>query len=50
MGIAARTRTSTTSHWVYLAYTPLPNTEQRRRASSRFKVGANNTLDAASEQ
>ena len=48
MGIALDPNFDVT-HYVYITYTPLPNTNNVSRIS-RFTVGANNTISAASEQ
>ena len=48
MGIALDPDFDTNNH-LYVTYTPLPNTNNVSRIS-RFTVGANNTIDPASEQ
>ena len=48
MGIALDPDFETNNH-LYIAYTPLPDTNNVSRVS-RFTVGANNTISAASEQ
>ena len=48
MGIQLAPNFNTNDH-LYVAYTPPPNTNNQTRIS-RFTVGANNTIDPASEQ